>query len=237
MGIRGAASAVAATGAMILVGGCGDDGDEPVPKDKAEAASKSALLLLTDFPEGWTSLPPATVGRPHPFDKDLPEDCLLLDLSENKESVAQSKSSPFVNDPESVTSYAAAYAEEEKAHARITGLRDAVNVCREPLREWLRRFAEEISGENLTLNIRDFSFEEMPFSSFGEESLALRTTIAVDGVERPTSVTTDLIVFRVGNVIAGLDYTTSDREADRALEERLMAIIEERTRQSAESLK
>src|SRR5439155_24679408 len=38
-----------------------------------------------------------------------------------------------------------------------------------------------------------------------------------------------------GNVIAGLDYTTSGREADRALEERLMAIIEERTRQSAES--
>ncbi len=171
-------------GATMLVGGCGDGAYEPVPRDKAEAASKAALLLQTDF-----------------------------------------------------TSYAAAYAEEEKAHARITGLRDAVNVCREPLREWLRRFAEEISGENLTLNIRDFSFEEMPFSSFGEESLALRTTIAVDGVERPTSVTTDLIVLRVGNVIAGLDYTTTDREADGDLEERLMTVIEKRTRESAESLK
>ena len=223
-------------GATMLVGGCGDGTDEPVSKDKAEAASKSALLLLTDFRKGWTSLPPVTIGRANPFGDDLPEDCLLLDLSENKESVAQSKSSPFVNDPESVTSYAA-HAEEEKAHTRITGLLDAVSVCREPLKEWLRRFAEAISRENLTLNIRDFSFEEMPFSSFGEESLALRTTIAVDGVERPTSVTTDLIVLRVGNVIAGLDYTTSDREADRALEERLMAIIEERTRQSAESLK
>ena len=235
MGVRTSAAAIAAMGATMLVGGCGDGAYEPVPRDKAEAASKAALQ--TDFPEGWASLSPVTTGRANPLGADLPEDCLLLDLSENKESVAQSKSSPFVNDPESVTSYAAAYAEEEKAHARITGLRDAVNVCREPLREWLRRFAEEISGENLTLNIRDFSFEEMPFSSFGEESLALRTTIAVDGVERPTSVTTDLIVLRVGNVIAGLDYTTTDREADGDLEERLMTVIEKRTRESAESLK
>jgi len=133
--------------------------------------------------------------------------------------------------------YFESYADGEKAETRIRSLRDAVAGCREPLREWLRRFAEQISDENLTLNIRDFSLEEMPFTSFGEESLALRTTIAVDGVERPTSVTTDLIVLRVDNVLAGLDYTTSDREADRDLEERLMAIIEERARAAAESLK
>jgi len=237
VGVRAAATAVAATGAMMLVGGCGDGTDEPVSKDKAEAASKSALLLLTDFRKGWTSLPPVTIGRANPFGDDLPEDCLLLDLSENKDSIVQSRSSPFVNDPESVSSYAAVYTDGEKGHTRITGLRDAVSACREPLREWFRRFAEQISEESLTVKIRDFSLEEMPFTSFGEESLALRTTITADGVERPTSVTTDLIVLRVDNVIAGLDYTTYDRDVDRELEEGLLAIIEKRTRESAASLK
>ena len=173
----------------------------------------------------------------YPLGADLPEDCLLLDLSENKDSVAQSRSNSFIKDPESVASSNAVYADEENAHSRITGLRDAVSGCREPLGEWFRRFAEQISEENLTFNIRDFSLEEMPFTSFGDESLALRTKIAVDGVERPTSVTTDLIVLRAGNIITGLDYTTTDREADGDLEERLMTVIEKRTRESAESLK
>jgi hypothetical protein len=213
---------------------------------EATEAAGAAVLTSDDFPEDWTSVKHdsdftdslleglAGAGLP-----DLPDDCQLflnIHLGTSDRGVAEIWSDGFLGyEIGTVTSSVAVFATEEEAKAAIDHVRAVEENCSEPVKNWWARLSEVSQGG--PVEVTKYEFGEHSLGSFGDESYALRMEMVAVGPDEDDEIK-DIAVVRVGNVVGLLHCTSSWGEPppDRALEERLLAIIEERIMAAAESL-
>jgi hypothetical protein len=88
------------------------------------------------------------------------------------------------------------------------------------------------------VTVTKYEFGELSLASFGDESFALRMAMVAVGPDED-DLTKDIAVLRSGNVVRLLQYQSAfgEPQPDRALEERLMGIIEQRATEAVASLK
>ena len=223
-------------------GGAGED--TPFTEGEARTAAEDAVLTSEDFPAGeglpggWTSVPhdseftegilSALSGAGLP---EFSEGCqLFLDihLASTDRGVAEVWSDGFLGrDIGTVDSSVAVFANESEARESIQQVRALVDGCSGEIKEFWTRLSEVAQGGLVT--VTKYEFGELSLASFGDESFALRMAMVAVGPDED-DLTKDIAVVRAGNVVGLLQYQSAfgEPQPDRALEERLMGIIEQR---------
>jgi len=239
--------------ATLLIGAataCGDgDGASPRGDGTAAVASPTAreettdeedlsplaergLLRLDDFPAGWTAAPP---DEEPDLDLDVPPECEGYLTQEDPPGTLVSVDSQEFSGPdgEQVESDVAIMEDVQAAEGALEQLQDFLDTCREPFQEAFRQALDQIARESPdnagieNISVTNVDVQRISFPPHGDEQVALRMTATLELEGLAFRLVTDVIFFRVSQASAGLTYFVVG-EPDRAHEEQLATVIEQR---------
>jgi hypothetical protein len=234
--------------AVALVAACGGDdsppSEQPTPvlsEEELQALAESALLRLDDFPLGWVARPPEA------DDDDLPDECqALIAEDELPGTLVEAESDEFIGpDEEEVSSSAAILVDAQMAQETMALLRGFLDECREPFRQALLQYmddllAEEEDDELLTAILEgvefSFQFDPLSFPALGDDSVAYRMQFGVEAWFISFDMYIDMIFMTVDRVGAALFFQTMDSVPDPEHQETLARVVEERARRVAAAL-
>lgn len=245
---------------LAVAAGCDGGGDEPPAGSRGAAPPTSsadspeataaleeqtrevamtALLTLRDFPAGWSQLPPKKEGQEPPL--NLPPECQALAQMGDWPGTLVDIVSPEFEGPdgEEVQSGVTVYVDAETAHQAWANGRAAIDLCREPMRVALAAYFQETlraQYPEAVIDVVDFTWDWLPFPSFGDESAAMRMSFTVNGGPQSSTYHSDFIGWRVDRVEVNLNFDTRTAIPDPIEEQRLAQIIDERLREAAEDL-
>lgn len=184
----------------LVLGSCGDDSDERAqtvdPADTAAPASEpedtpeaepepedfdveTALLTLDDMPSGWTQDSSDT-----PSDADDDAALCGVELLEDAEAVEEAGADFSAGDLGPLLSHTVAVFEDDDAERGLEEFAKALENCS----EW----TEDTEDGPLT-----FRPAPLSFSSFGDETLAIRFDVGSEMVD----MTMDMITWRQANTL------------------------------------
>lgn len=228
---------VATALAVLLVAGCGAGGggsgravdldddrtEEQLAADRA--AAEQALLVLADFPPGWTAAPrdddAGEEDEGPQLDSEL-ADCLDVDEALLGESRVEAKSDTFSFDEAEVEAEVSvlptrAYADEVvRALNRPEARGCFENVFVEVIEYSLQDPAE---GEELPegVSFGDVRLDDLDFADLGEDSRAFRVSMPIRIELLSIDLYFDLVFIRVGRAIGTVSFLDDTRPFDAAL--------------------
>lgn len=230
-GARGAAPPVDSTGSP--------GAEASLLEEQAREVAESVLLTLRDFPAGWSQLPPDDDVEDPPL--NLPPECqAFAEMEEWPGTLVDTDSPEFEGpDDEEVQSGVTVYVDAEAAHQAWANGKAAIDLCREPMRAALAAYLQEIlraQYPEAIIDVVDFTWDWLPFPSFGEESAAMRMSFTVNGGPQPLVFHSDFIDWRVGRIEASLAFDSRTVAPDTKEEERLAKLLDERLKNAAGDL-
>lgn len=177
----------------------------PTIADNAEtrAAAESALLLLSDLPEGWEEQPPdPDDDEDEPDLSDSPQEC--QDFFEQEElagTLFEIEINEFHGpDRETIESRVTVFESIDSAADGFDEVRRVYQDCEEPIKDAVFDYYEALSQEASTgATLGDFSMEIMEFPRYGNETLTTRFVFHFELHGEPLAVSyADIIAIRQG---------------------------------------
>jgi protein-disulfide isomerase len=209
------------------------EGESPSGSDASlEDAARSALLILDDFPSGWTSSPPSE----DEYDLDLSGECEILAQDELPGAVASAESDEFAGpDKQQVQSEVSVLRSDDSAQETLRLHDGAMSRCHGELettlqavwREVIGDWVEEAGGDpddlgNVTVDVGGLSFPRL-----GGSSSAYRFTVDAQASFQSLHLVIDWVLIRQGSMLGVISYY-SVGEADMDQEESLARIVADR---------
>lgn len=215
----------------IVTGACGSDGDDDSasgseataetatedPRSESDlaadqAAADSAVLVLSDFPAGWTAEARDEDEDEGPDIEAEMAECLALeDPGIFEDSAVQAESDTFKREDAEVEGDLAVQATDEKAEEAVAVM--SKPEMRDCLTDALRAVLDyaidhPAEGEELPdgVEIGDVSVGDLSFGDVGDFSRAFRAEVEVTAEEMNISVFVDLLFFRVGRGLATMTF-------------------------------
>ena len=203
----------------VALGACGsDDSAADDPRTEAqlaadrEAAAK-AVLVLDDFPDGWTSEP----FEEDPDDPNAPDveaemaECLGVDESEFDDSLVNVDSDTFLLDAAEVdsdVSMAPTLAEADREVEVLT--RPEARGCFEAGFEKAFTYGIEhpAEGDEVSegLELGEITFRDLSFDDVGQDSRAFRVSVPLTTPEGEATLYFDLVFIRVGRALGSISF-------------------------------
>jgi hypothetical protein len=198
-----------------------DDGD---PRSKTEittdrAAADSALLTVSDLPDGWSAAEDASDDD---ADAGGLASCLGVEASK---SPASASSPRFVAEPAAVSSTVSVLATHREADRAVTAITspDAAGCLTDALRDAL--------GGPLATDVPDGyqlgtpAVADLPFAELGQDSRAFRVTVPVATPRIDTALYLDVVFVRAGRAVALLTLLDALAPFDSALATQLATTL------------
>jgi len=216
--------------------------------DEAQQAADFALLVLNDFPTGWTAEDPGVDDDDDDFDLDadsLPPECAVFAgaVDDDDDTVASAVSDDFIGlSDEEISVEIDVFKSPALAGLGFEALAGFIDVCAAPLQE---AFGQQLQtsldepdedGETFEVALGNFRFAEIPFPAFGDDSLALGMTFDVTLFLVRLEFEAHIIFVRVGNMAGTFSYVSLAEPPDSAIERRLLGFITDRMTDAAASL-
>jgi hypothetical protein len=202
-----------------------------VAGDKSLAVA--ANLRLSDFPAGWTSTPQSsTTTGPHGLVAQLLS-CLHTNLSVlNTNSPTRASSSDFSDSSGDTVSSSVNYlTATSDAQAEMSVLTSAQfpSCFATAVNDVLNYEVNNPSSTGTTLpagvTLGHASFNQMSFPSYGDQTVAYRSTIPISYDGLNPSVYADFVITRKGRALAALLFESTVTPPDSSLEEQLTGIV------------
>ena len=201
----------------VALGACGsDDSAADDPRTEAElaadrAAAANAVLVLGDFPDGWTS-------EPHEEDTDDPNapdieaemaECLGVDESEFDDSLVNVDSDTFLFDAAEVdsdVSMAPTLAEADREVEVLT--RPEARGCFEAGFEKAFTYSIEhpADGDTEGIELGEITFRDLSFDDVGQDSRAFRVSVPLVTPQGEATLYFDLVFIRVGRALGSISF-------------------------------
>ena len=205
--ILGVVFLVIALAALACTSNSPEPGSTPTIVDDAEtrAAAESALLLLSDFPEGWEEQPPdPDDDDDEPDFSNAPQRC--QDFFRDEElagMVFEIEINEFHGpDGETIESRVTVFESIDSAADGFDEVRRIYEDCDEPIRDALLDYYEEISQEESSgITLVDFCTEIIEFPRYGTETLTIRLVFHFEVGAGPIISYADIIAIRQGALV------------------------------------
>lgn len=198
----------------LVVAACGDDdatsaddaettttSTTAAPDDAAstgddQSIAESALLQLSDFPDGWQEQPPDEDEVDDTESQQRIADCIGVDYERIYGEDADADSPTFASPEGAEVSNSAGVeaSEEEAAFAFETLSSDTAIDC--IAQEFQNFLAERAPTDGV--EVGEVSINRMSFADQGEESAAYRVTVPLVANGQEVDVYVDIVVARVG---------------------------------------
>jgi hypothetical protein len=240
-----AAALLLATAACTTGGDDATETPSPTPDPALEARARSYLLTLEDFPEGWIIEPPEPESESDEpeYPGDIPPECeVLFEEEELPGTLIQIESDDFDRDGGGSVSSTATIMEDARVAADAFFLVRKLNRDCDSTIEDLLTFGieqalldeQDEDEPDADFTVLEISYDELPFPTYGDETLANRFTMLVQSEDTPVPVFIDSVAIRVGDAIATFDYTHSTNAPDvPEHQQELAAILEQKLRAPA----
>jgi hypothetical protein len=205
----------------VSLAACSDDDSEPAPTEPAatsqpptststptsavesdQAAAESALLLLGDFPAGWTEVPADA-------DEDVSRQvaaCAGVDATSSIDvGGALSRTGTFTSPAgDAVAETVTVAASTATATARVAAIADPgfASCARDVYQQWAQ---DNVPRDNI--DVGEVTIPPLKLSKAGDDTVAYRVTIPIaSNGSSLGEVYADLVVVRVGRALAGMFF-------------------------------
>lgn len=205
------------------------------------AAAESALLLLSDFPEGWEEQPPDPDDDDDALDvSNAPQRCQgFFQEEELAGTVFEIEINEFHGpDAETIESRVTVFESMDSAADGFDEVRRVYQECGEPIRDALLDYFEAISQEASTgVTVVDFSMESIEFPRYGNETLTTRFVFHLELDGEPFVISyADIIAIRQGALVGEFAFQTLNDPPDPDLAQHLAELIEPRLASAWDSI-
>lgn len=241
--ILGVVFLVIALAALACTSNSPEPGSTPTIVDDAEtrAAAESALLLLSDFPEGWEEQPPdPDDDDDEPDFSNAPQRC--QDFFQEEElagTLFEIEINEFHGpDGETIASRVTVFESIDSAKDGFDEVRRVQQDCEEPLKDALLDYFEAISQEASTgVTVVDFSMESIEFPRYGNETLTTRFVFHLELDGEPFVISyADIIAIRQGALVGEFAFQTVNDPPDPDLAQHLSQVLEPRLASAWDSI-
>lgn len=215
---------------------CSSDSTEPAPTivDDAEtrAAAESALLVLSDFPEGWEEQPPEPDDDDfEPAFDNAPQRCRkFFEKDEFAGTLFEIEISEFNGpDGQTVESRVTVLDSVDSADDAFDEMQRILQDCQESVKTALAEYYQvEFQDSSSTVALVDFSMGSIEFPQYGDQTLASRFIFAFAFEGETITSYTDLVDIRHGALVGDFTITTVTDPPDSDLAQHLAQALEPR---------
>jgi hypothetical protein len=179
-----------------------------------QAAAESALLVLADFPTGWSEVPRAELTEAQEEANRRSAECFGVDAPRLVDfGGAFAETGEFTSPSDESVSEAVGLAPTPAdAEERLESLRDpdAVRCFRDVTRDAIENLIENPPSPEQALpegtTIRDVTVDPLDVSPAGEDIVALRATVSLSVDSSTVDVYADLVAVRSGRAVASMEF-------------------------------
>jgi hypothetical protein len=212
---------------------CASSTPEPTPAptiadDAAtRAAAESALLVLSDFPEGWEAQPPDPDDDDDPDFSNAPQKCQDFYQQEHLAgTLFEITLNEFKGpDRETVDSSVTVFDSPASASAAFDEVRRLQQDCAEPIRAALLDYYETNPEELSGLTLVDFVTQKFEFPRYGEDTLTTRFLFEFERDAETITSYADSIAIRHGSLVGDFAFVNVDTPPDPELLRHLAELI------------